>query len=67
MICVEGSRGVNVGLLRRYMDENGKKLRSGYTVGSSLENTFNKIEEYRLRANRNQNRFMIEEEGLGLI
>jgi flagellar hook-basal body complex protein FliE len=42
-------------------------LRSGYTVGSSLENTFNKIEDYRLKANKDQNRFLIEDEGIKLL
>lgn len=67
LICLEGSRGANVGVLRRYMEENGKKLRSGYTVGSSLESTFDKIEVYRLKASRDQNRFLLEEEGIKLL
>lgn len=49
------------------MDENIKKLRSGYSVGSSLETTFNKIEDYRKKANKDQNRFLVEDEGIKLL
>lgn len=36
LLCAEGARGANIGVLRRYIDDNGKKLRSGSSVGSSL-------------------------------